>query len=161
MKHTFFSLCLFLFFTSCSSDESVNSNSDEESVEAQYFPNFPDSPFLSIEFGEPMKVVEAKLEKEGLREQDFQKGDWRTDDENVEVLIDETDLLGNFKLFFFNQNDSFLEDLEGFFNEKNKKVTKNDNFAIYNFNSLSEEFTVSVFQYDNVIRLEYKLTLSH
>ena len=160
MSRAFLFLFCFVIFTSCSQDE-LESVQNEASEIEDMFPLFPDSPFLDLEFSEPINQTKSKLIQQGFIEDTNQERDWSIDNEAIKILYPEQENLQQFKLFFFDKKEAFLSDLLLFFKEKSQKRAKNNVFSTFEIESRRNKFSVSVFKYDNLIRLEFKMGIAH
>ncbi|MFT4601119.1 MAG: hypothetical protein ACI857_001297 [Arenicella sp.] len=149
-----------LSLVSCSSNDSVSEEVSESEIE-RYFGNFPESPFLDLQFDEPIEQSQLKLSNQKFRQQEFQEDDWRTEDEKVEVLFHDQEKLAQFKIFFFDKKEEFLDELELKMTDSASKSEKMDSFSVYSFDTDRTKYTVTLFSFENLIRLQFNILKSH
>ncbi len=148
-------LLLILFTFSCAQE----TDSAIEAEETQgYFGNFPDSPFLNISFNETINS-----QKELLMAHDFQFDEENRgiNQENVEVFLGGDEKLTSLKVLFFNQKESDFESKTQFFKENAIKNDISSHFATFEFETSKNDFSLSMFMFEGMIRLQYRLSVSH
>ncbi|OIQ37583.1 MAG: hypothetical protein BM555_00570 [Crocinitomix sp. MedPE-SWsnd] len=156
-------LLIFIGFISCS--PSAENETVEETDELDfYFENFPENPFQNLEFDEPISQTNQKLIELGFQEHQNQKGDWKSSDDEVELFVGENDKLGSFKIYFFDQNEQFFDDLSEKLSEKAVKSQKSAHSGQHSemqFETKKNKFNLSLFRFEDQVRLSFKPTESH
>jgi len=150
-------------FISCSPSSEKEVAEESEELD-QYFEKFPDCPFQNLEFNEPISHTHQKLIELGFQENQNQVGDWKSSDNEVVILIPESESLGNFKIYFFGQNEEFFEDLSQKLSKKALKTQKSPHSETHcemRFETDKNKFNLSLFRFEDQVRLSFKPTESH
>lgn len=149
-------LVAFAFF-SCQSSHEENEKEHLQN-EASYFSHFPEHPFLNLCFNEELEKQKELLKSKGF---EFNESLSAINQEEITVILEETDKLNNFKVLFLNQKPSFFEETCQFFEKNASKSDKNDHFATFEIRSQKDQYSVSVFEFNQLVRLHYKLKSTH
>ena len=115
------SVFLFIFMCLFSCNQELNEQEETVSEVELLFPNFPDQPFLNINFESLTLDVFDVLKRQNYQEKQNQVNHYINEVDNIVVIIPESEKLGNFKIFFFDKNEQFLDDLDHFFTKRAKK----------------------------------------
>lgn len=152
-------LVLFLIFCSCSeTNQPVQNESDSELN--IWFKNFPEQPFLDLNFQDEIKNVKENLTNSGWYKKDEQNNVF-TKGDSVNIYLNESEKLNEFKVAFINKNGTFLEDCEALFEEKAQKTNKNDVFSVYTIQTINSTFELTVFNFEEMIRFHFKPKALH
>lgn len=152
--------------TSCNSNQADGAGEEliQETELDRFFPDFPASPFSTLQFDQTADQVSESLKKNGYIELIGSEGTWESEDQKTKIIVSPDAKLGNFKLYFFDKKDSFcsklIEKLEKTA-EKVEKSAKNEQFVYFEFETEANSFSISLFHYEKLIRMSYKLKASH
>ena len=150
-----------LLFVSC--DESTSSETAIEEQPPELFSNFPEQPFLDIEWAESNIDVEEKLFAQGFQLQPGSEDHFYNSEKKIEFVIAEfsTHLVG-FKVFLKGEEDLLKKDEYSRFFERFS--TENDvtpQFSTYKIDTPLQEYKVTVYSQDDFLRFEFILKSSH
>lgn len=158
------SVFLFIFMCLFSCNQELNEQEETVSEVELLFPNFPDQPFLNINFESLTLDVFDVLKRQNYQEKQNQVNHYINEVDNIVVIIPESEKLGNFKIFFFDKNEQFLDDLDHFFTKRAKKTSKkvtSQEFTYYEFDTYKHNFTATIFEMENALRINFNLIKKH
>lgn len=157
MKYLILALIPFLIF-SCAGNDHSDSENEIETIGDKYFPQFPSKQFHDVIFGRSFTEAESALKDHGYSSKDEQPNHFVNDNLQTEVILCENDLLQEFKVFFFNQEDlKSADEFRALFSKHANEEFPSPEFCVYNFNYLSKAFSVTLFEQPDFIRLNFEL----
>lgn len=156
----FFYCAIFILTISCSHDNQVSEQENSDSTMQEWFPDFPEKPFKNLTFQSDINEAVELIKKEGFNEKNAHHH-FINNDEKVEIIFSEAEHLTIFKVFFIDRKESFFNELTGFFDENASKSDENSDFSLYSFEAQNTFFDVTIFNFENMIRLHFKPTVSH
>lgn len=154
-------LCALLFLLSCSESSSKTEEKDEFVPEV--FANFPEQPFLNINWAEANEKVSEKLAAQGYELQLGSEDHFYNSVSEIEFVIADfsTHLVG-FKVFMKSEEDlKNNEDYLNFFNGYAKQSELSDQFSTFEIHSSSNEFKITQYVQEDFIRFEFTLKDAH
>lgn len=155
MRRASFLIILIAF--ACGSEPS-HSEETIEGIEGKYFPGFPGTHFQHVVLGSSLFVAKTTLEEKGYHPKDDQSNHYVNEQHETEVILPDSDLLYNFKVFFFAEEDiNNVSEFKELFSTNAVEEHASEEFSIYKFNSISQEFSITLFQQADFIRLNYEL----
>lgn len=165
MPKFFVLICAILAFgVSCENSAVSSEKSIQKDEFSQLFPNFPENPFLNLEFNNELIVVDMRLQQKGFETSMKQDLDWKNKKENIQFLLTDTEKLTNFRIVFFDKKVSFYTGLSTFLSENAKKMQvseENQNFTCFDFESKMADYSVTMFYFDDNVRLHFKPSSWH
>ena len=159
MRNYLYYAILILAF-SCSEVVRETEEDDTDLVIEEWFPNYPDKPFKDLVFNMELTEAADLIKKEGFTQKNDNQH-FIDKDNQVEVIFSESDKLADFKVVFFAQKTTFYNEITALFDEKSIKTDKNNDFSVYLFETQNTFFDVTVFNFENMMRLHFKPTTSH
>jgi len=123
-----------------------------------YFGNFPDSPFLNLTFNEEIDKQKALLIEKGFQ---FDEENHGVDQDEVEVFLGGDETLTSLKVLLFNQKQIDFESKTQFFAGKSSKNSISDHFATFEFDGNGQQYSLTMFMFEDMIRLNFRLKSSH
>ncbi|MEZ4922385.1 MAG: hypothetical protein R2780_04370 [Crocinitomicaceae bacterium] len=156
-------LAIILFLTSCEFGEEKKAvPADGTSKVDRFFPRFPDQQFEFICLGDETSVIIEKLEKEGYELKPDHQNQFRNELKEIEVIIPETNAVNSFRVFLYNKYDiTCYEEFVTFFSSRSKTKNLSNEFSVFEFETEEMEFTITIFQQPDFIRLNYELKTQH
>ena len=161
MKFQILLFSIIYLIASCSSDtEAQEEQEDSEGVLA-FFSELPAHPFENLTFESDLSIVKEQLKNVGYKESQIQPFHFDNPTENIEIILQDTEKLTSFKIFIFDRKKKFYDDLVALFDKKCTKQSKNSNFIVYEFNTNIHEYSGTIFEMENGIRITFNLKTSH
>lgn len=149
--------CVLLILLSCSCSQEKEGAQQMNSFE-KYFSNFPSSPFLNLSFNQPLIGQKKLLTDQGF---EFDDETFGKNPEGVELFLGQTEKLLSLKVLFFSQNERDFKKKTTFFKEKSTKSNISDQFATFDFETTENRFSLTLFMYESMIRMQFLLQSSH
>lgn len=149
--------CFLLILLSCSCSQEKEGTQQINSFE-KYFYNFPSSPFLNLSFNQPSTSQKKLLNDQGF---EFDDETFGKNPEGVELFLGQTEKLSRLKVLFFSQKERDFKEKTAFFKEKSTKSNISDQFATFDFETRENRFSLTLFKYESMIRMQFLLHTSH
>jgi hypothetical protein len=156
MKLFYVLLSLLLF--ACSADETENKIKSETGRLENYFPNFPEVQFQNIQLGDSMNYIRGILETEEYCAKIARPNHFKSLDSEVEIILPESDVLNNFKVFFYHEDDiEQKEQFLSFFSENSEEESTSNEFSYFTFKTQKAHFSITLFEQEDFLRLNFEL----
>lgn len=152
-----FSILLIVMMSSCGNNGSteVSAKGDDP---LYMFKDFPDSLFLGLYFDQPTKDSRQNLEQNNFELIDS-SGAWRywNQEDSNEVILPATEHLHSFKLMM-KSSEIFrsIDLLHDRFKRNASSAQRSADFSIYNYEQKTASFKLSVFEQQDLIRLNFE-----
>jgi hypothetical protein len=154
---------LLFALSSCMGDHIEDAAPADKSTEVyRYFPYFPDQHFDVIKLGETTAEVESKLRNNGYKAKLNQPGQFKNEAKQIEVILPEAPTIQSFRVFLYRENDiADYDDFVDYFSKSSATKSISNEFSVFDFETLEQDFTISIFKQPDFLRLNYELNTSH
>lgn len=122
------------------------------------FNDFPDSLFLGLYFDQAIEDSRQNLEQNHFELIDS-SGSWRylNNQDSSEIILPSTEHLHSFKLIMKSaETFKSIELMHALFNRNASSAERNADFSIYSYEQKASSFKLSVFEQQDLIRLNFE-----
>ena len=126
------------------------------------FPHFPSQQFISIELGDELELFQEKLNTEGFKLKAEQSNHYINKELEAELVLPELGGSDQFKVFLFAEQDlEASEDIKDFFSKSAVAKNVSNDFSIFEFETQTKDFSITLFQQSDFLRLHFELKTTH
>lgn len=160
MRFFLISFCAFVCFA-CTSTPTVEESAEQNEIDI-FFPDFPECQYKTLALGDSVQVLIEHLRKEGYLEFNHQRGHWKNEKSETEVILPDAPVAYEFKVFFYSIRDiNKSEKFKHFFEDRATESHFGNEFSVYKVSGSSKEFNVTLFEQPEFLRLNFELKSKH
>ena len=128
----------------------------------RFFKDFPEKQFLDVTLGEELAANIEGIVAYNYQKSPDQPNHFVNNQTNIEVVFADADITNAFKVFFYNDNEiGQAQEFSDFFTDQAISTSQSAAFSVFEIETLENDFSVTLFEQQDFLRLSFELKRKH